>query len=456
MNFKTTLILAIVFIVLLAAVLFMNKEQAKKDEIKEEAKKLLNLKKEDVTEIFLSANNIHAVKEDDQWKITSPVETDGDKSAIEGVLGMFNWAKIERTISHDTSEFANFGLEPPIAEMILVHKDGKDTLFVGDKTPTGSFVFARKGSEVKVFLTTTTLKTNAEKKLFDLRNKKVLGFEKNNVQSFNLKNESGDFTISKRGAEWKLDEPIDFGADKTKIDQVLNGVNNANAKEFVDEDPENLSTYCLSKPKIQIDVFLGENKARKSLFIGKMKEDKYYAKDDSRRPVFLVDSSFVSKLSVTLFDLRNKNVANFSTSDVDSFSLIYIDSTITCAKDTAGDWQVIAPEFRKAKSWKVSGITSAVSNLRVDEFVDDNPTNLRKYGLDNPTIKARFFKDGKIVRELLVGKKSEEMVYVKTDDLKSVYLAKKNLLEQLTPKLDDLAEKKQEPKTVETENQETN
>jgi len=356
---------------------------------------------------------------------------------------MFNWAKIERTISEDTSEFANFGLKPPKGGLILVHKDGKDTLYVGDKTPTGSYVFARKGNDNKVFVTSTTLQTNAEKKLFDLRNKNVLGFEKNDVQSFELKNQSGRFAISKSGSDWKIDKPINFGADKTKVDQILNGIDSGRAKEFVDEDPQNLASYGLSNPRIQIDLLLGENKAKKSLLVGKKKDDKYYAKDDSRRPVFLVDSSFVSKFEVTLFDLRNKNVAEFSTSYVDSFRLVYVDSMIVCAKDTAGDWQVIEPEPRKAKSWMVSGITSAVSNLKVEEFVDDNPVSLKKYGLDKPTVVAKFFKDGELLRELLVGKEKDEHVYVKTGDLQAVYLTKKDVLEKLTPKLDDLAEKKQ-------------
>ena len=109
MRFKTTLILLIVFAVLLAVVLFINKEQTKKEEIEKEAKRLLNLKKADITEVFLPHQNIHAIKEGDQWKILSPIETDGDKSAIEGMFGMFSWAKIERTMSEDTSEFSNFG-----------------------------------------------------------------------------------------------------------------------------------------------------------------------------------------------------------------------------------------------------------------------------------------------------------------------------------------------------------
>ena len=198
MRFKTTLILAIVFAVLLTVVLFMNKEQTKKEKIEEKAKKLANIEKDNVSELILSFNNIQAKKEDDDWKIISPVETEGDKNAIEGVLGMFSWANIERTISEDTSNLAPFGLDPAKAEMIIIHSAGSDTFYVGDKNATGSFVFARKGHEPRVFLTTTSLKTNAEKTLFDLRNKKVLGFEKNDVRSFLLKNKDGQFTLSER------------------------------------------------------------------------------------------------------------------------------------------------------------------------------------------------------------------------------------------------------------------
>ena len=450
MRFKTTLILAIVFAVLLTVVLFMNKEQTKKEKIEEKAKKLANIEKDNVSELILSFNNIQAKKEDDDWKIISPVETEGDKNAIEGVLGMFSWANIERTISEDTSNLAPFGLDPAKAEMIIIHSAGSDTFYVGDKNATGSFVFARKGHEPRVFLTTTSLKTNAEKTLFDLRNKKVLGFEKNDVRSFLLKNKDGQFTLSKSGSDWKLDEPVNDMADKSKVDNILNGVNNEQAKEFVDENPTNLQKYGLSNPNIIVNMYLGENKAKKSLFIGNQKDKQFYAKDDSRKPVFLVDSSFVNKLNVNLFDLRNKEIAKFTTTDVDSFRLDYSDSLIVCSKDTSGDWLVIEPELRKAKSWKMSSITSAVSNIKVETFVDDNPSNLNKYGLEKPRIKATFYKKGDQLRDILIGTTKGEQVYAKTGDSKSIYLINKDIVETLTPKLDDIAEKKEEPKTDDT------
>jgi len=178
MNFKTTIVLALIFVVGLAAVLMMNKHEAKVEEQKKVEGKLLDIDKDKVKEIILEPSGIHAVKDSsNEWKIIEPVKTDGDKSSINAIANMFSWAKIDRVVSSDTSDYAEFGLKPERGKMIIVHDAGSDTIYLGDKTPTKSYVFARKNSSPDVFLTTTSLQTYIEKKLFDLRDKRVLAFE---------------------------------------------------------------------------------------------------------------------------------------------------------------------------------------------------------------------------------------------------------------------------------------
>lgn len=441
MNFKTTLILALVFVIGITGVVLMNKSDEKKDEQKQLEGKLLNVEKEDITGLAFEPSGVKAVKQGEEWVINAPVQTDGDKSAIESITGMFGWAKMERSVSEDPAEYSTFGLDPANGSLIVTHSNGVDTLYLGDKTPTGSFVFARKSGMADVFLTSTSLESNIDKTLFDLRNKEALQFEKNDVRTFELTNKKDTFVFEKQGTEWAFKSPFNGKADKSEVDKIVNRLDTEKAKEYVDEDPRDLGDYGLAKPAFVASFTLGENKATKRLMVGKAKDDKFYAKDESRKPVFLVDSSFVSILNADLNTLRNKRLADLVSTDIDRIVCDFSDTTFICEKDTADNWLIKSPIVRKAKSWKISAITTQMANLNVKEFVNDSPASLGRYGLDKPQATGKFYKGQELLIEISVGKAAgERLVYLKIADSKPVYAVDDVILDKLKVNLEEISE----------------
>lgn len=440
MNFKTTGLLALVLAVGIFAVIMLDKQDDKKEEAEKLEGRLLAVEKENISEIILHPSGIHCVKDSNEWKIVSPVETDGDDSSIDAIANMFSWTNIERIISSDPAEYKIYGLSPERGHMVVVHSEGADTIYVGDKSPTGSFVFARKSGLADVFLTSTTLQSNIEKTLFELRNKKAIDFEKVNVRSFHLKNAKGSFELAKSGADWKLGDKQNLDGDNTEIDKILNRLNSEQAKEFVDEEPSGLQKYGLHQPTIQIDLYLGGNNAKKTLLIGKHSGSGFYAKDDSKKQVFLVDTSFVNILNPDLYTLRKKDLAEFNSTDVTRLELEFSNQLIVCSKDTSGTWMIIQPEPRKAKSWEISSITRKASQLEVVKFVDDKPSSLAAYGLDTPSVTAKFYKDDSLLLDVMLGKRVGDDYYAKLADKSSVYLVEREVYEAWTPLLEKISE----------------
>ena len=258
---------------------------------------------------------------------------------------------------------------------------------------------------------------------------------------FEFKNRKQTYAVEKSGDEWLLTQPIHDQADKSAVDKLLNRLNSERAKEFVEEEPKDLSRYGLHRPGYKIDLLLGLNKAKKSLLIGSQNENQFYAQDESKSPVFLVDSSLVKEFDVSLFDMRNKDLTDFLSTDVNKFELTFADTTLRCEKDTSGTWMILEPVNVKAKSWKISSITSAVNRLKVKEFVSDAPASLKIYGLDKPAVTGRFYKDGEMLVEISVGAKSgEDDVFVKLADRDDVYAVGANVLEKLLPNVKDLSD----------------
>ncbi len=438
MNFKTTGILAIILALGIGGVLLMNKQDARKKEEKKLEEQVLKLETAEVTKVQLLPAGIECVKDSADWRITAPITTDADKYAVEAVINAVKSAQKERLISSDPAEYAVFGLAPAQAELVLTRPGRVDTLYIGDESPTGSYIFARLSGSPDVFLTTTYLRTQAQKTLFDLRNKAVLGFETYQVRALQIQNKNGRFSLTKKAGEWSLTEPMETAADKSEVDKIINRLQSERMRSVVDENPADLRTYSLHAPTVRVDLSLGENLARKTLLIGKASEDKYYARDDSRPAVFLVDSSFVSLLQPTLFDLRNKKLANFNSSDVAKFELEFSNSKIVCSRDTSGTWTIEQPAGRKAKSWKMSSIVSEAADLKVARFADN--VTPAAAGLTSPQAHAKFYDEEKLLLHVKLGKTDGDHVYVQIDDQPSVYLVDKSVLETWTPKLEDISE----------------
>jgi Domain of unknown function (DUF4340) len=96
----------------------------------------------------------------------------------------------------------------------------------------------------------------------------------------------------------------------------------------------------------------------------------------------------------------------------------------------AGDkgWQIVAPAAADPDPAEVSGLTSNLSNLEIQRIVDENPPDLKEYGLVQPRIEVSF-KSGGQQQTLLIGLKTPPGtdLYAKRAADKKVFLIPSHL-----------------------------
>jgi len=453
MNFKTTIIVGVLAIALGAFVYFYEiKGGEERQQAEQQAKKIFLFEDDQVKGLTLANSGKEIVltkAEDGEWTITSPIATEADESTVDGLVRNLKNAETDRIVADSTADLGAFGLdEPEVKVSLLLGEERTESLCIGDKSPTGSYVFANMAGSHEVFTTRSSLLSNVKKELFDLRDRHVLGFEKDEVEKFELKQRGKLlFVLSKTGSEWQMEQPQKLQGDRSEVDKILNKLKYGKAKAFVTEKAEELKSYGLDKPDIEVTLWLGKDKAKKLLRIGDAKTpDRYYAQDEARDPIFTVDSTFVVELRKDLFDLRDKKIVQFPRSRINKIELVYADSSIVCQKDTSDNWRVTAPVVRKAKKWKVSGILSDIEMLKAEEFVADKATELSQYGLDEPQIVAKLWEDRKILAQVSLGKAKGDRVYAKARDKEAVYLVKDRIVEKLSPKVADLVEEEKKEK----------
>src|SRR6187401_177865 len=97
----------------------------------------------------------------------------------------------------------------------------------------------------------------------------------------------------------------------------------------------------------------------------------------------------------------------------------------TTLKKADGKWTMTAPFQTRASDMDASGIANALAGLDVTRVVDENPTDVKEYGLDAPGVEIAFKSNGgKPSGKLLIGKKTATggSIYARKDDEKRVVL----------------------------------
>ena len=181
MRFKSTIVWTLVLVTLAAFVyIYEIKGGAKREETAEMAKSVFLFDKEDVRRLVLKRPQeiIMFQRINEGWQIVQPVRAQADESAIGGIIDNLEGAQIERMVAETAENLADFGLQSPQVTVELEYANGlRDSLRLGDRNPTRSFVYSQKGAEERIFLTQVALLTQVQKDLFDLRDKRVLFFE---------------------------------------------------------------------------------------------------------------------------------------------------------------------------------------------------------------------------------------------------------------------------------------
>ena len=98
---------------------------------------------------------------------------------------------------------------------------------------------------------------------------------------------------------------------------------------------------------------------------------------------------------------------------------------VSTVRKTDGKWALVSPVNAPASETDVTAITSAIADMDVARVVEDDPKDVKEFGLDAPQLEVDFKGDGgKITGRLLVGVKTATggNLYARREDQKRVVL----------------------------------
>lgn len=269
-----------------------------------------------------------------------------------------------------------------------------------------------------------------------------------------LESEKERLVLEKEDGEWKAAHDRSLELDQYRADNIASSFCNLRADKVVAEDPADLAAYGLEKPAVRATAVLKDG-SRRVFYLGDRTPvgTGYYLKVQDQPEIYTIGTWYGRNLSSLLADVRSRSLPAFSPEEAVYFRRVWENRPVVELKkeeDTEeesefslGAWRMVQPYRRTlgVRTDKLQELLYSLAGLEIDEFVDDQPGDLRKYGLDRPRGEV-LVRDAENTLHLYFGADYDgENVYFQVAGSNRVYGVKRRNLSFMETSPFDLVEK---------------
>jgi hypothetical protein len=375
----STIVAAVVLAGLLGYIFFVDAERPESGaDAREKVFAAVESDKIDEIQVTTGGETSRLVKRADGWELVEPVKADADAAEVTAITSNLGSLEVQRVVDEKPADLAQYGLNPPRVDVAFRLQDEKDFrhLLVGEKTPTGGDMYAKLQGSDRVFLVASYLDTTFNRTPFDLRDKRVLAFDRDKADLVELTSGGETLRLAKKGDAWWIQHPVVARGDFGAIEALVTRLNSAQMQRIVEPEAKDLKQYGLAKPAVTAAVGAGSSRA--TLTLGSVQDGAAYAKDASRPMIFAVEESLVSELKKTAGDLRRKDVFDFRAYNASRIEIARAGEKIAFEKTKDQDGKEIWKNAAGATvdTAKVDDVLNRFANMRAESFRQDRPAAL--------------------------------------------------------------------------------
>ena len=245
--------------------------------------------------------------------------------------------------------------------------------------------------------------------------------------------------LEREGENWFLvRDEVKVDADNKQIAGLIEDMNKTEIIGTVPTDEVDLDQFGLENAKAEIVLITDQEDQRfiigDSIPVG----SGTYVYDPEEKLVLVVEKDYLDKyMDMSFIDFREKGLLSLDTTAVNRLSIWSGNFTVDLYKED-GEWYVEGQDELFVDNKKIDELLWIFSRAKVIAFEDENPQNLKRYGLDEPTTELRFYEDDQIQGIVFGKRKNEDTYYVQSDLDDTVYSIHKSLFKRVPKNLDDI------------------
>ncbi len=417
----------------------------KREKKKEYNESLFKLNNNDIKLVRLKnkSQTIQYEKNDNSWNITQPINLEVDKNIIDSQISVFLNSKIKRIIGQvDENKLKNYGLGSSNIELYIETFNGlKINYEIGDESATKGDLFVFDKDSNSVILSSNELKVQTQKTLFELRDKKIIHFDKSNVNQISIITEDDSIIIKnedKINQLWKITSH-DLNGDNSQIDNYLSSLNRYTAVDFIDNPEKNEKSY-LKNSQISIVLNLETNRNSKTLTIGESKisnsDTVHYGFESGKSNIFLISNNDKKSLMKDFFYFQDKKLVDYDENNINEINIMGAYQLSVMNEDSLG-WYISSDSTIKLDKVDMNRLFSAINGIQAVELVKSK--NQDSYGINEPFIEVLFNDSENNKKGFIIGNSDNNLNrYVKSNAANKIYKATNNSIERLTNLINEL------------------
>jgi hypothetical protein len=401
---------------------------------------------DDITEFTIKAgSDVTTVrKQGESWQIVSPVTFPASPTQVQGLTSMLGYIDIVRVIDEDPKDLNEYGLANPRVsiEFKIPGETQLGALLIGNKSPTGDNIYAKRADEKRVVLIGSHQESSLSRTTFDLREKKIVEFRREQVDGLEIKMGRQHLAFKKNGSQWIMVSPMTARAEFAAVDDLIGSIEVAQMRSVVSDEatPADMKSYGLDPPEVSVDVNVGGT--RTTLLVGKLAtEDSFYAKDPAKPAIITVEKILSDGLRKPVDDFRRKDVFEFR-----SFTATRVELTkggqsavFELVKGT-GDkpqdsWRRVSPNPGEVDKARFDSLLTGLTDMRATGFVPATAST----GLRTPALTVAVKFDEGAKEERVTFGRSGKDAYASRPDEPGALKIEPEMLDKAIEALDQLS-----------------
>ncbi|HZJ38641.1 MAG TPA: DUF4340 domain-containing protein, partial [Chthoniobacterales bacterium] len=253
MNWRTTLILAVVVLAVFAYLRFFEMKQPSTGEARRQAQNVVNFDRNKIDGVVIQNGDekIEIRRHHNKWRLETPFKDQADGALVENLLSdLETWQKEgtipAKDIDADKSKLNEYGLNRPKLKLKLIGSDRPPEILFGKDAALEGRMYVRFENSKETFLAKQSVKKDIDKKAEEFRDKKLTHLTTAQVRRIALKTPAGEMELEKKGDHWDIVKPLRARADDEKVGDLIAQVTTARIQQFVADDHGDLRPYGLA------------------------------------------------------------------------------------------------------------------------------------------------------------------------------------------------------------------
>ena len=403
MNTKTTIILLIIALIIGSYLYFFERHQLTTDELTKLQKKVIAIDPKEITKVQINKEGLRETiimgkETEDKWLMSEPVSARADHTVINDITK--DLPELEKKDVITSTDYAKYGLDKPAIIATFSTKDKTYQFNVGKEAPLGLGIYiqlvtpAPDQKQSDIYVVAKSFYEKLNKSLFDFRYKKVFETDTYKINKIEFKySDGGTIEIAKAGDSWDITKPVSDHCDKTKVQDIINAINDMQITSFEEDNVTDFARYGLLPPELMMTVYY-PNTVRSDLppqtevlLIGKKPATdatKYYGMRQGTPTVFTVETTLANRLMVNSTELRNKKPFEVDKEKVSQITLKYSDQVLFDIIRDKEQWNFITPANMEFNQDSIKSFLEKLNDTVVESFTAESETNLSTLGLAEP------------------------------------------------------------------------